>query len=115
MKKKTAFDVWCLVHPDYRQQARRYIAGNRPDLSRSQVTEELNAHINASTPMLIARGKKLRYWVSLSNTRPPWARELHLYQEGFGPTVGETIFCDRHVCRHDAAKSCPICTGECLN
>ena len=109
MTDRTAFDIWCLVQPDYRQIAKRYMCGTRPDLTKVEIGETINTHINARKPLLIARGKKYRFWVSMTKTQPPWAIELHLYQEGFGPETGDTVTCAEHTYHHDANAGCQIC------
>lgn len=111
MQDKTAFDVWCLINPDFRQIAKRVIFGSRPELTRPEITKEINTHINASKPMLIATGKRLRYWKSLVNQKPPWAHELHLYQSGFAPESEDTAFCEIHSLHYDKGITCPICSG----
>ncbi len=111
VQEKLTFDVWCLINPNYRQIVRRVIGNNRRDLARGQLVEDINTHINANKPILLAHGKKLRYWESLTQTKPPWANELYLYQEGHGPESEHTDLCQEHGLHFSGGGECPICAG----
>lgn len=107
MQEKVSFDVWCLVNADFRQIAKRVLIGNRRDLTSAEVVSQLNDHINADTPMLLAQAKKLRYWNSLIGNMPPWAREVYLYVHGLTPADKGISKCDTHQVHHNGV--CPLC------
>lgn len=112
MQERVLFDVYCLVNADYRQIAKRVLNSNRNDLSATEVAKQLNDHINANTPMLLAKGKKIRYWNSLMKNMPPWANEVYLYVEGLSPDSENLTMCEEHKLYHLADSPCPLCEAE---
>lgn len=110
MEDPVRFDVWCTPGPSERDQAISDLLSLRPDEGELKLRAELQAAVNSASPLLTAEGLPWNRAQSFLASKPAWALEVHLFQEGRLPTE-ELHHCDSHNLSYGGVLGCHVCTG----
>ncbi len=110
MEDPVRFDVWCTPGPSERDQAISDLLSHRPDEGELKLRAELQAAVNSASPLLTAESLPWNRAQSFLTSKPAWALEVHLFQEGLLPTK-ELQHCSSHNLSYGGVLGCPVCTG----